>query len=75
VSPVMIAWIIRVYFRLRLDMGLLGFGNFGCPDTLSSGMHAMLIASKVCQDVNMFGFSYMPQQVSLEPAITAKRFQ
>eukprot|EP00958_Prasinococcus_capsulatus_P007214 scaffold668_cov385-Prasinococcus_capsulatus_cf.AAC.19 len=63
VSPVMIAWMLKVYFLLRLDLALIGFGNFGCPDTLSSGMHAILIASKACDHVNLFGFSYMPQQL------------
>eukprot|EP00958_Prasinococcus_capsulatus_P014406 scaffold1517_cov397-Prasinococcus_capsulatus_cf.AAC.14 len=53
-----------VYFLLRSDLVRMGLGRFSCPDTLSSGVHALLLASQLCTEISLFGFSY--EQIQLQ---------
>jgi hypothetical protein len=56
-----------VYFLLREDLARLGISGFSCPVNLSSGIHAALMATKACQRVNLFGFSYSAQVLRSRP--------
>ncbi|KAK3236523.1 glycosyltransferase 29 protein [Cymbomonas tetramitiformis] len=58
VAPAFITWQMNLYFAMKRDLEYLGFGPFPCPTSLSSGMHAVLMALKLCGRVNLFGFSY-----------------
>jgi len=63
----MIAWILEVYFQLREDLAMLGISGFSCPVNLSSGIHAVLMATKACQRTNLFGFSYSQMVLRSRP--------
>eukprot|EP00958_Prasinococcus_capsulatus_P011742 scaffold1169_cov367-Prasinococcus_capsulatus_cf.AAC.20 len=51
-SPDALNWLIDVYFELRRNMIELGMGTFACPDTLSSGIHSVMLANKFCEQVS-----------------------
>ncbi len=46
-----INWQLRVYFQLRRDLRSLGYGPFSCPSNLNTGLHAILMAQHLCQQV------------------------
>ena len=50
-SPDVAHFIYEVYFTARKDLIRLGFTGFNCPKSLSSGMHAIIMASAICRRV------------------------
>mmetsp|Transcript_2696 Transcript_2696/g.7633 ORF Transcript_2696/g.7633 Transcript_2696/m.7633 type:complete len:670 (+) Transcript_2696:228-2237(+) len=63
----LISWMVKVYFQLRSDLGRLGLGGYSCPENLSSGIHSILLATQVCQQTNLFGFSYSADVLRTRP--------
>jgi len=57
-SAAQVNWQLQVYFQLRQDLRSLGFGPFDCPSNLNTGMHAILMATHLCQQVGTFGISH-----------------
>ena len=51
-SPAEINWQLKVYFQLRRDLRELGFGPFGCPSNLNTGLHAILMAQHLCEQAS-----------------------
>lgn len=45
----------------------LGLGPFLCPTAVSSGMHGVLMASALCGQVDLFGYSYSYSQLKTRP--------
>ena len=56
-SPELINWQADVYFQFRAELTRIGCGSFSCPSNISSGIHGILLALQVCENVNVFGFS------------------
>jgi hypothetical protein len=56
-SPALINWQLDVYAKLRADLIRLGLGPLSCPRFMSSGLHAILLATQLCRSVNVFGVS------------------
>lgn len=57
---------VETYFALMTDVVRLGLAprvgggtgwGFQPPRALSTGMHAALLATQLCEEVNLFGFS------------------
>jgi len=62
-APDFLKFELRAYFGVRKD--LKRFGNtMRCPMNLNSGMHGILMALKICDEVNLFGFSYQKNTVN-----------
>jgi len=57
-SPAEVNWQVEAYFQLRRDARQLGFGPFSCPSNLNTGLHAILLAQHLCQQVGTFGISH-----------------
>jgi hypothetical protein len=53
------AEIVRLGLAPKVGGGT-GWG-FAQPATMSTGMHAVLLATQLCDEVNLFGFSSSPQ--------------
>eukprot|EP00854_Cymbomonas_tetramitiformis_P012725 gene12725-15049_t len=70
-SADLLDWSVAVYSALRADMHGLGAGPSGCYAALSSGMHGVLLAIQLCQEVNLYGFSLskmeLEKQVHFRP--------
>ena len=75
VAPDYLKFELRAYFGIRKD--LKRFGNsMRCPMNLNSGMHGILMALKMCDEVNLFGFSYQKHTVNNSQRNTrSKNFQ
>ena len=56
-SADLINWEVDTYSAIRRDLYGLGFPDFGCYQALSSGVHAALLATRVCKQISMFGFT------------------
>eukprot|EP00899_Mesostigma_viride_P013167 jgi/Mesvir1/21851/Mv04230-RA.1 len=63
-SPHFQRWMVATYFSIMKDMGRIGMGAYKCPLNLSSGVHAVFLASKLCHVVNLFGFSYTERMLA-----------
>ena len=74
-APDYLKFELRAYFGIRKD--LKRFGNsMRCPMNLNSGMHGILMALKMCQEINLFGFSYQKNTVNNSQRNTrSKSFQ
>jgi hypothetical protein len=48
---------METYSALRRDLYALGLGPFPCYSALSSGLHGIFLAMRMCETVNLFGFS------------------
>ena len=74
-APDYLKFELRAYFGIRKD--LKRFGNsMRCPMNLNSGMHGILMALKMCQEINLFGFSYQMNTVNNSQRNTrSKSFQ
>ena len=74
-APDYLKFELRAYFAIRKD--LKRFGNsMRCPMNLNSGMHGILMAIKMCDEVNLFGFSYQKHTVNNSQRNTkSKSFQ
>eukprot|EP00192_Tetraselmis_astigmatica_P006368 CAMPEP_0117650890 /NCGR_PEP_ID=MMETSP0804-20121206/1785_1 /TAXON_ID=1074897 /ORGANISM="Tetraselmis astigmatica, Strain CCMP880" /LENGTH=447 /DNA_ID=CAMNT_0005456801 /DNA_START=177 /DNA_END=1520 /DNA_ORIENTATION=+ len=57
-SPAEVNWQLKVYFQLRRDLRELGFGPFGCPSNLNTGLHAILMTQHLCEQIGTFGISH-----------------
>ena len=53
----LINWELEVFSQLRKDLYSLGVGPFECYRFMSSGVHGVLMALKMCEEVDLFGFS------------------
>eukprot|EP00854_Cymbomonas_tetramitiformis_P008470 gene8470-10064_t len=60
-SPEVVNWQLRVYFSMMVNVVRLGLAPVQCPATMSSGMHSVLLATRLCNTVNVFGFSHDPE--------------
>ncbi|KAK3283057.1 hypothetical protein CYMTET_9226 [Cymbomonas tetramitiformis] len=69
-SPEVVNWQLRVYFSMMVNVVRLGLApvqgggawhGYQCPATMSSGMHSVLLATRLCNTVNVFGFSHDPE--------------
>lgn len=57
VHPAFIRHIVDSYFLIRKDLRRMGVKT-GCPSNISSGIHGILLALDLCEQVNVFGFSF-----------------
>mmetsp|Transcript_21255 Transcript_21255/g.72390 ORF Transcript_21255/g.72390 Transcript_21255/m.72390 type:complete len:254 (-) Transcript_21255:1834-2595(-) len=64
-SPAVLKYTVDGYFAVRKDLQRLGISNNVCPTNLNSGIHAVFLAMQMCESVNIFGFSYLPEQLSV----------
>ena len=53
----LINWELEVFSQLRKDLYSLGVGPFECYRFMSSGVHGVFMALKMCEEVDLFGFS------------------
>jgi hypothetical protein len=53
----LVNWELEVFSQLRKDLYMLGLGPFECYRFMSSGVHGVLMALKMCEEVDLFGFS------------------
>uniref|UniRef100_A0A061R9U1 Beta-galactoside alpha--sialyltransferase 1 n=1 Tax=Tetraselmis sp. GSL018 TaxID=582737 RepID=A0A061R9U1_9CHLO len=63
-SANLINWQVDTYSELRRNFFSLGLGPFPCYAALSSGIHGVLLALRLCERVNLFGFSLYNGSVS-----------
>eukprot|EP00873_Tetraselmis_striata_P026399 jgi/Tetstr1/446663/TSEL_034184.t1 len=56
-SPALVNWQLDVYEKLRADVVRLGLGPLSCPRFMSSGLHAVLMATQLCRTVDVYGIS------------------
>ena len=65
---------IDAYFAIRKDVQELGIGkNFECPTNLPTGLHAIMLATMMCESVNLFGFSYDMKMLESRKDTTSPR--
>eukprot|EP00854_Cymbomonas_tetramitiformis_P008455 gene8455-10048_t len=64
VSPAFIKWQMDVYFQLKKDLEVLGMGPYSCPTSVSSGLHAVIMGTALCDHVSLFGYSYYNQMLT-----------
>lgn len=58
-SPDLIKWEAAAYFGMRTDMHRIGLvRNMPCPINMPTGVHSILLALQMCEQVNLFGFSH-----------------
>lgn len=50
-------WELAVFSQLRRDLTRLGLGPFDCYRFLSSGVHGVFLATQLCGEVDLYGFS------------------
>ena len=72
-SPEMINWQLQVYFSYMREATNLGLAPrspfsvnkfaFPRPEQLSTGVHTTLLAHRLCENVNLFGFSINPYEI------------
>ena len=72
-SPELINWEVQTYFAFIEQATMLGLAPrspysinkfvFRKPQVLSTGVHALLLAHRLCQKVNVFGFSLSPYEI------------
>lgn len=53
----LINWEMEAFSLLRKDFYRLGLGPFDCYRFLSSGVHGIFMALKMCAEVDVYGFS------------------
>lgn len=56
-SPQLISFSLNTYFKLRRDLKRLG-NHMKCPRNMNSGIHGIMMALQMCEQINVFGFSY-----------------
>jgi hypothetical protein len=62
-APSSVNFAVEVYVQLGRDLTDLGLGPFKCPTSLTSGIHSVVVAQHTCAGpVDVFGFSYSPEQ-------------
>ena len=65
---------IDSYFAIRKDVVELGLGkNYACPTNLPTGLHAIMLATMMCDVVNLFGFSYDMKMLESRKDTTSPR--
>ena len=65
---------IDSYFAIRKDVAELGLGkNYACPTNLPTGLHAIMLATMMCDVVNLFGFSYDMKMLESRKDTTSPR--
>jgi len=70
-SADLLDWSVNAYSALRRDMHALGAPPARCYSALSSGLHGLLLALRLCEHVDLYGFDLdldqMYQQVHFRP--------
>jgi len=56
-SADLVNWQMDAFSQLRKDLSRLGLGPYECYRFLSSGVHGLLLAMRLCGQVDVYGFS------------------